>query len=289
MSFKNYLNVYEFDTTLPGTGAKLKIKPITTGIMKELLLYESATDEPGKIEEALDTLLQKCVITPGFNVDGQFLQDRFFLITELRKVTRGNKYTFQATCQKCNGQAQQTVDLSKLVVKPNTLASEVKETPPVVKKVAETRPGLHVKKETPKKEEVPVIVEKELKPVSVNTVQLNDNISVELSLITRGMQKQAMKIVTDMKKEMGDMQRRAEIVTITTAQAIKAIITPEGKEIPSLEDRVYFINNINQGELEKLTQWLQDHDFGIDFSFDTVCPHCGDKQRREVPIEDFFS
>ena len=42
MSFKNYLNVYEFDTVLPGTGAKLKIKPITTGIMKELLLYESA-------------------------------------------------------------------------------------------------------------------------------------------------------------------------------------------------------------------------------------------------------
>jgi len=294
MSFKNYLNVYEFDSVLPGTGEKVKIKPITTGMMKRMLLYESATDEQGAIEDALDDLLKQCVITPGFEPDKQYLQDRFFLITELRKITKGNLYTFQASCPACKSQSSQTVDLTKLKLTKNKLLDEKKDEHPIAKKITEEvkspkiKPGLHVKK--PEKE-IPVVIEVELKvevPIAQNVVKLNDTISVELELITRGMQKEAFKITNNL-KNVTENQKRAETMTVTTAMAIQSIITPDGKEIPLLEDKIFLVNNITQGEVEKIREWFEDHDFGIDFSFDTVCPHCGDKSRREVPMEDFFS
>ena len=40
--FKKYLNVYQFETTLPGTGELIQFKPITTGQIKKLLVYEGS-------------------------------------------------------------------------------------------------------------------------------------------------------------------------------------------------------------------------------------------------------
>jgi len=39
IDLKKYLNVYTFEFELPGTGEKLKYKPITIGQMKQLLSY----------------------------------------------------------------------------------------------------------------------------------------------------------------------------------------------------------------------------------------------------------
>jgi hypothetical protein len=65
--FKKYLNVYEFETTLPGSGEVIKYKPITTGQLKKLLIYED-DDDPSIIEEALDDLITSSVISEGFDV-----------------------------------------------------------------------------------------------------------------------------------------------------------------------------------------------------------------------------
>ena len=122
MSFKEYLNVYEFQTVLPGSGETIKFKPITTGNLKKLLVYENE-DNDVVIENALDELISSSVQNEDFDIKNLYLQDRFFLLVELRKRTKGNSYKFSYKCEKCGSQTLQNIDLSKLPLK--TLDSEL--------------------------------------------------------------------------------------------------------------------------------------------------------------------
>lgn len=113
---KSLLNTYEFKCNLPGTGEEITFKPITTGQMKKLLIYEKSTD-PFVIEDALDDLISDCVITEGFDIKKMTLQDRFFLLIEIRRKSKGDKYTFKHKCEKCKQEIINTIDLSLLEVK----------------------------------------------------------------------------------------------------------------------------------------------------------------------------
>lgn len=113
---KKFVKSYEFETTLPGSGKVVKIKPVTTHELKSLLLYENEKD-PIIIEQALDDLIQSCVLTEEFNIKDLYLQDRFFLLIELRKVSKGNKYSFVYTCTSCEQQVYTNLDLNKLKTK----------------------------------------------------------------------------------------------------------------------------------------------------------------------------
>lgn len=297
--FKMYLNMYQFDTKLPGSGRELKIKPITTGQLKRMLMYENVMDM-GKIEEALDTLITECVLSKDFDVNELYLQDRFFLLTELRKVTRGNMYTFTAFCNNpmCGSQYVHTIDLSKLPMRPFSLPPKKKieevveeepkkEEKPVPIKVERKRRG--VVEEVPAPPRPVVIVEEEKDPY---VVELSNGLKVELSLITRGMQAEAFRIISTRQgaKEITETQKKIEAITITTAMGIKAIITPDGErnDRVSLQDRIYLLDNITQTDMEKIQQWYDKTDFGIDFKFEVKCPHCSHVEVREVPLEDFF-
>jgi hypothetical protein len=114
--FRNYLNVYEFETTLPGMKQTVKFKPITTGQLKKLLVYENETD-PMMIENALDELMMSSIITEGFSIDDIYLQDRFFLLVEMRRKSKGDQYKFQYDCNECGSQTMQYIDLLKLKTK----------------------------------------------------------------------------------------------------------------------------------------------------------------------------
>ena len=99
-NFKNYVNVYEFDCKLPGSGKVVNYKPITTGQMKKLLIYENETS-PVVQEKALDSLISSSVIDKDFNINDLYLEDRFFLLVEMRKNTKGKTFTFPFECSKC--------------------------------------------------------------------------------------------------------------------------------------------------------------------------------------------
>lgn len=114
--FKNYLNVYEFDHTLPGSGKKIKFKPFTTQQMKKLLIYEDETDI-NVISNVLDELIKSAVTTEDFDTDELYIRDRFSLLIEIRKKTKGESYKFQFDCPKCKSQILQVVDLDSLEVK----------------------------------------------------------------------------------------------------------------------------------------------------------------------------
>ena len=115
-NFKKYLNKYEFKTVLPGSGQEITFRPITTGQMKSLLVHEGE-DDLGAVEEVIDRMMSECVIKPkDFDINDLYINDRFFLLIELRKHTRGTTYEFEHKCPKCNSQSLQVVDLKKLKV-----------------------------------------------------------------------------------------------------------------------------------------------------------------------------
>jgi len=117
VDFKDFLNVYDFTCELQGTADTIVFKPITTGQLKRLLTFENSTD-PIVIDEALDQLITSSVTSEGFDVRNLYLQDRFSLLIEIRKATKGNIYEFTHVCRSCNSQNMQTVNLNKLEVIP---------------------------------------------------------------------------------------------------------------------------------------------------------------------------
>jgi hypothetical protein len=96
-----FLNVYEFDCILPGSGQQVKFKPVTTGQMKKMLAYEQS-DDPLDIEQALDGLITDCVVSPDFDINKLYLQDRFYLLLQIRKHSKGDRYEFQWNCPACD-------------------------------------------------------------------------------------------------------------------------------------------------------------------------------------------
>lgn len=114
--FIDYLNIYEFETELPGSGEIIKFKPLTTGQLKKLLIYEN--EENIIIQEnAIDDLISSCVISENFNIDELYLQDRFFLLVEIRKKTKGEKYEFTYKCPECKSQSLNALNLDDVPVK----------------------------------------------------------------------------------------------------------------------------------------------------------------------------
>jgi hypothetical protein len=105
------------------------------------------------------------------------------------------------------------------------------------------------------------------------------------------MQKEAIKRFNDSHndEEVSEIQRTLEITTFLYALSIVSITTPNGTdENLSLEDRIFFLDNIQQSEQELITSWFDKNDFGIDFSFDVVCNQCKNAETKAVPVENFF-
>ncbi len=292
-NFKKYLNMYEWETTLPGSGKVLKYKPIVTGQIKSLLMF-SESDDDNAIENALDKLIQECVTTEGFNVKDLYLPDRFYLMVEIRNATKGSKYTFQSRCYSCNSQSMQTVDLSKLPLKKLEIDKTELEVKEYVKneKSVQKKGVLEIVNE--KQENIDDIKnDKKISDV-INTeklpwnyVKINDNVSVILKLMTRQMQFEIGEYIKG--KDLDDEQKDIETNLLTYAMAIESIITPAGVEMDlTLEDKLYFIENITPPEKELIGSWFNKNDFGLNFKFNAKCIHCGNEVEREIPLQDFF-
>jgi len=111
------LNQFTHEHTILETNKTVQIKPITTGQMKSILQYEGA-DDPSVIDTLLDDIINGCVVSDGFNVDELTLQDRFELLIGIRKVSKGNMYSFNIKCPKCKTESIQGIDLNDLDILP---------------------------------------------------------------------------------------------------------------------------------------------------------------------------
>lgn len=285
-NFRNYINTYVFETDLPGSGVSVSFRPVTTGQIKKLLLYET-TNEPTAMESALDEMIGECVVKPeNFKISDLYIQDRFYLLVEIRKATRGATYNFQTECTSCGSQTQQSINLSSLpVTKLNKSTKKQESIRPMVNKQKKNR--------LVEKTDNVEIMSPEPEITEWDVVKLNDNISVRLSLVTREMQKTAFSLFMNKHgnniDNVSDVEKTIDITTTLYALCVTGIITPEGEEndLP-LEERIFLLDNIQQSEQDKISQWFDSNDFGIDFSFDVRCSHCGYTEKKAVPVENFF-
>ena len=93
-----FLNQYSISVHLPSINKNVEIKPITTGQLKKILSYEGI-DDTFIIEDILDDIINGCVITKDFNI---------------RKITKGNEYTFNIRCPKCNTDLINNINIDEL-------------------------------------------------------------------------------------------------------------------------------------------------------------------------------
>jgi len=274
--FKRYLNMYVFESELPSDGSIVKYKPITTGQIKKLLLYETA-DDTDTIEEALDDLINECVIYPeNFDVKSLYLQDRFYLLVEIRRATKGSHYTFQTKCPKCDSQTMHSINLGDLPLKKLDKGIVKKKTQPPNKKG---------------KKPVITFVEEDSNSVDDwNVVQINDKLSVRLDLLTRNAQLKALYMLKDMtnESELTDIQKTIMLSTIMNAVCIKSVIIPEGEQEISTKDAIYLLDNLTQDEMSKIVNWFESKDYGLDFTMKIKCEHCDEESVREIPLDNFF-
>jgi len=114
MSLKKFLNVYEFETELPGSGETVKYKGLTTNTMKKLIIYQNETD-PLKEEEILDSVI-KLSLVDSVSIDDMYILDRYYLFIKIREATKGRLFQFHHNCKQCKSQSLQSMDINKLIV-----------------------------------------------------------------------------------------------------------------------------------------------------------------------------
>jgi hypothetical protein len=115
--FYDHVNTYEFTCELPGSKQEVKFKPVNTALLKRLLTYENETNLIIQ-EQALDDLISSSVLSEDFNIDELYLEDRFYLLVELRKKGKGEVLEFSLTCPQCKSQTLNRIDLDKMPIKP---------------------------------------------------------------------------------------------------------------------------------------------------------------------------
>ncbi len=269
--FRAYMNMYTFETVLPGNGEKVVYKPVTTGQLKKVLMFETSKD-PDVMEKALDEIINECVVKPeNFDAESLYLQDRFYLLLEIRKATKGSRYTFESVCTSCSSQTQQVLNLSSLPIVKLDIAPHKKP----VKKLGKIREVT----DEPKEEE---------SVSDWNVIKINKDISVRVKITTRKMQRDVLDLI-NRETDLTDMQKMAKMSTLLYAEAIEEIITPVGidKDL-SLEERSEFIDSLLEKDIELISDWFEKHKFGVEFKFDIKCLHCGYKEVKEIPLESFF-
>lgn len=241
MSFKDYFEVYEFECTLPGSKEIVKFRPLKTKDIKTLLNYED--DNPDKVEEVLDVMLQQTVLNEDFNIDNLYLQDRFFLTNEIRKKTKGETYEFEYDCPKCESQNYLVQNLDELEV-------------------------THLDENVD------------------NKIDLTDKVSIYIWYISRGEEKEAFSYVDP---NLSVKERNAEYQFNTLTQSIKSVESPDGlEENLSFSNKQFIIENVSINGLNKIRDWFQENNFGVDFRITKYCRQCNYQEFTTLPLQNFF-
>jgi hypothetical protein len=244
VKLSEYLNAYKFNTVLPGTNQIVNFKPISTFQLKEL------ASSGGDPDDALDNLINGCVTDEGFDVRDVALQDRFFLLVELRKKSKGSMYNISYECSKCKSQLIQSIDLDKMKVKKLDKKQDYK-------------------------------------------IKLDDNITVVVSFLSRNTSKKAAELVAKLIKDgvYKEDDKMMDENIMSYVLSIKKIITPAGElDNPDVETNLMlFKSPCPMSFYDKITEWYEKVDFGMDFKFDIECIHCQHKEEIQVTLENFFS
>lgn len=110
------------------------------------------------------------------------------------------------------------------------------------------------------------------------------DVDVKVWHITRGDQKEVFAMIDrDQKEEV--IAYDMEIYSL--ASSIKSIITPDGEEIPTLDDAMFLINSAPTRFKTALQEWFKKNYIGLNFTFDLECL-CGHKSKEVIPLTPDF-
>ena len=111
-------------------------------------------------------------------------------------------------------------------------------------------------------------------------VQLDDNLSVQMDYV---------KIKDEQEIMAMGMDAEAELLLSIIAISVKSIMTPDGDQDDlTLDDKIFFTDNIPQPMYEKLTQWHDDFHFGINMQKKVKCIHCKKDSDFTLEADNFF-
>ncbi len=116
--FRDYLNVFEFNCILPGSQENIRFKPLTVAALKKVLAYEGDTSNAEVITSMFDDIFKTCVLNSDFDPHDLLIFDRYQLLLEIRKKTKGEKTEFEFNCPKCKSQSIQKVDYEDIETLP---------------------------------------------------------------------------------------------------------------------------------------------------------------------------
>ena len=249
--FRDYLNVFEFDIVLPGSGEKLKIKPLTIGGIKQILTYDIDTLTPSMLTEMFDKIIMQSVITKEFDPLKLYLQDRYFLVLEIRKKTKGESIEYNMTCPECKSQSPQKIDFEAMVSKPM---------PENIDYNVEIIPDM----------------------ITVRLKHLIRQEEKEIYDLWETFKKE--------KVYSNEKEADADLSFLLEAQSIDAIITPQGEqENVTILDKKYLLENIPETLWKEVSNWKEKNNFGPELNIKVKCPHCDFTASQSIEDTDFFS
>lgn len=264
MSWKDKLNNYLFKTTLPGSGKRIEFRPLNVKQMKMIMANQSDDNEEN--DKLLDTIISESVTDKEFKVYDLYIQDRYFLITEIAKKTKGEKTKLEWKCPECNSQTIQVIDYNQMKVTRLNFEND--------------------------EENLVKVTNDRVEYINVNPIiDFNFGVSVKMEPIKRSSQIKAMKMIKEKKKDKNAPLTDTEINEMTIymyADAIKKVITDGEEEVLEFEEKLELLDSIEPNDFEKLNNWINDNDFGYTYKYEFSCPHCDYKEENEVEDSSFF-
>lgn len=151
---------------------KIKVRPMT--IKEEKILNTVRLAKSGK---ALDMIFRACIENPEIDIEGLLSGDRSFILYHLRCISYGAAYEYRINCPSCNAQFENTYNLNDIAIKylPEGFKEPITFTLPISKKKVTYRLMRG-------KDEVEIIEEKERRLAHFSADQLDNTISLRLSM-----------------------------------------------------------------------------------------------------------
>jgi hypothetical protein len=246
--FRKYLNTFEFTVTLPGSGKKVTLKPMTTADIKKLLQYEGLEDDFALMTKIFDDMINESVISTDFDYLDLYLQDRFFLLFEIRKASKGTKHQFEFICPECNSQTLITNDLE------NVKITKMKD----VNKLIDLNENISI--------EIDFLKRKNEFEATKALQTLKDS----------GEQYTALQKAA----ELSLLLEASGIKRIITPEGSQENLT--------IFDKKYFLENVPNYMHQKVKDWYSDSDFGVDLTVKFKCNHCDYKLKTDIQFDNFF-
>lgn len=126
---------------------------------------------------------------------------------------------------------------------------------------------------------------KDMKAITETVDIVNGTLKLHMRYVTRGMQEEAYATIDP---KLPNSEKQVEMALANMAQAIEFVETPDGKDEPTIKEKMDLIGDIPSHEYERLKDWFMDHDFGINLNVVTKCPYCSFEEKHSLPLNNFF-